>query len=121
MFVIRFLNITCKSRNFHAFTQAYLAHAQTNFPAAHVQEKLCAKYIVPYILLTVLKKTFNKMCVDEINHSISPAYDSYMTSSFINALKKYLNNETRKLNCRKEVTLYVLCHMHFDTIHGHEL
>ena len=23
-----------KSRNFHAFTQAYLAHAQTNFPAA---------------------------------------------------------------------------------------
>ena len=28
------LNITRKSRNFHAFTQAYLAHAQTNFPAA---------------------------------------------------------------------------------------
>ena len=23
-----------KSRNFYAFTQAYLAHAQTNFPAA---------------------------------------------------------------------------------------
>ena len=34
MFVIWFLNITRKSRNFHAFTQAYLAHAQTNFPAA---------------------------------------------------------------------------------------
>ena len=34
MFVIWFLNITHKSRNFHAFTQAYLAHAQTNFPAA---------------------------------------------------------------------------------------
>ena len=31
---IRFLNITRKSRNFHAFTQAYLTHAQTNFPAA---------------------------------------------------------------------------------------
>ena len=28
------LNITRKSHNFHAFTQAYLAHAQTNFPAA---------------------------------------------------------------------------------------
>ena len=27
----------CKSRNFHAFTQAYLAHAQTNFPAAIVR------------------------------------------------------------------------------------
>ena len=36
MFVIRFLNITRKSRNFHAFTQAYLAHAQTNFPAAQI-------------------------------------------------------------------------------------
>ena len=34
MFGIWFLNITRKSRNFHAFTQAYLAHAQTNFPAA---------------------------------------------------------------------------------------
>ena len=34
MFVIRFLNITRKSRNFHAFTQAYLAHAQTSFLAA---------------------------------------------------------------------------------------
>ena len=34
MFGICFLNITRKSRNFHAFTQAYLAHAQTNFPAA---------------------------------------------------------------------------------------
>ena len=33
MFVIGFLNITRKSRNFHAFTQAYLAHAQINFPA----------------------------------------------------------------------------------------
>ena len=36
MFVIWFLNITRKSRNFHAFTQAYLAHAQTNFPAANI-------------------------------------------------------------------------------------
>ena len=35
MFNIWFLNITRKSRNFHAFTQAYLAHAQTNFPAAN--------------------------------------------------------------------------------------
>ena len=34
MFVIWFLDIARKSRNFHAFTQAYLAHAQTNFPAA---------------------------------------------------------------------------------------
>ena len=34
MFVIRFLDITPKSHNFHAFTLAYLAHAQTNFPAA---------------------------------------------------------------------------------------
>ena len=36
MFGIWFLNITRKSRNFHAFTQAYLAHAQTNFPAADI-------------------------------------------------------------------------------------
>ena len=39
MFGIWFLNITRKSRNFHAFTQAYLAHAQTNFPAAGLWEK----------------------------------------------------------------------------------
>ena len=38
MFVRWFLNITRKSRNFHAFTQAYLAHAQTNFPAARFGE-----------------------------------------------------------------------------------
>ena len=36
MFVIRFLDITRKSRNFHAFTYACLAHAQTNFPAAFI-------------------------------------------------------------------------------------
>ena len=35
MFGIRFLNIMRKSRNFRAFTQAYLAHAQTNSPAAN--------------------------------------------------------------------------------------
>ena len=35
---IRFLHITRKSRNFHAFTQAYRAHAQTNFPAAYMHD-----------------------------------------------------------------------------------
>ena len=41
MFVIRFLDITRKSRHFHAFTQAYLAHAQTNFPAAQKLKSWC--------------------------------------------------------------------------------
>ena len=38
IFVTWFLNITRKSRNFHVFTQAYLAHAQTNFPAACIMK-----------------------------------------------------------------------------------
>ena len=70
MFVIWFLNITRKSRNFHAFTLAYLAHAQTNFPAAteicllslkvlHEHKmKLPLDIVSKHVLLSVLRSDY---------------------------------------------------------------
>ena len=42
------LNTTRKSRNFHVFTQTYLAHAQTNFLAASLSEMLTLRRSVTY-------------------------------------------------------------------------
>ena len=65
MFGIWFLNITHKSRNFHAFTQAYLAHAQTNFPAATHCENKSWKKLCPSFpnckLSTILQHFFHKI------------------------------------------------------------
>ena len=91
MFVIWFLNITRKSRNFHAFTQAYLAHAQTNFPAATI-----------YYFVALLKmKPWGSFQVNEVTNVVFMILGGCFISEIV------LNLSFRRLKNTCKIRLHV--------------
>ena len=58
------LNITRKSRNFHVFTPAYLAHAQANCPAASLVK-------IPFACVS-LKSEYQNKTVHVFRSVMSP-------------------------------------------------
>ena len=78
--------ITRKSRNFHAFTQAYLAHAQTNFPAA-VNEKIKSIITPKYDVTFIDNSSLDKTSLNGSKLHLNAKGSAILASHFISFIK----------------------------------